>query len=261
MNKNKMNFSGMFYPKEKGELLKYFELFNNKQKKIELQVNPRALIVPHAGYIYSGQVANTAFSLCKNLKPKRVIVIGPSHRYYVEGASISMQNDYETPLGSVKIDVNYANSLKEKYAFLTFDENAHNEHSTETQIPFIKNYFDTKVIEIVYGKINSKDLSELILELLEDKNNLVVISTDLSHFHTLDEANILDIKCINAIQDMSIEELNNGCEACGMTGVKALLSASNTLHLKSQFIDYKTSCNVTKDSTNVVGYTSFIIGD
>lgn len=257
MTKNKMNFSGSFYPNEKSKLLNFFK---NDIKRENLGFSIKALISPHAGYIYSAEVANIAYNYSKDISSKRVIVIGPLHRYYLEGASISLFDSYETPLGDLKIDLEYANYLKEKYDFLSFDEEAHFEHSTETQIPFIKNYFDTKVIEITYGKINHEILADLILDLLLDDDNLLVISTDLSHFHTLAKAKQIDNNSINSIMNFDIKSLERGCEACGMTGVKALLKASKTLNFKINFCAYKTSFDITKDDSSVVGYSSFVLG-
>lgn len=259
--KNKMNYSGSFYPDNKEELLKYFSFFNDNCVNSENNLFPRAIISPHAGYIYSGVVANSAYKLCAKYNFKRVIVIGPSHRYYLNGASIAFYDSYETPLGDISIDLDYSKKLEKKYEFLCFDENTHMEHSTETQIPFIKNYFDTKVIEIVYGDIDYIDLSVLIKELLKDKENLLVISTDLSHFHTLEEANILDGYCITAIKNKSIKSLDENCEACGIVGVKALIKASKEFSLKTEFLDYKTSYEITKDKSSVVGYCSFLLGE
>ncbi len=261
MTKNKMNFSGTFYPDEKNELLKYFDYFKKSEEKIELDINPRAIIVPHAGYIYSGSVANIAYNLSKNINSKRIIVIGPSHRYYLDGASVSMFDFYETPLGDLSIDKEFASNLIKKFNWLNFDENAHMEHSTETQMPFIKNYIDKKVLEIVYGKIDFVVLSLLLSELLKDKDNFVVISTDLSHFYTLEEANILDQNCIDAIRKQDINLLDENCEACGIIGVMALINASKKLNYKVEFLDYKTSYDVTKDDKSVVGYSSFILGE
>ena len=261
MNINKMNFSGSFYPESENDLKKYFEYFNKNKKNIVLNLKPRAIIVPHAGYIYSGSVANLAYNLTKDVKPKRVIVIGPSHRYYLEGASISLYDSYETPLGNLEIDLSYANFLKENYSWLIFNDDVHMEHSTETQIPFIKNYYESKVIEIIYGEIDYMSLSTLVVELLKDDENFVVISTDLSHFHNLNEANIIDKKTIDAIEKKDIDLLDDACEACGIVGVKAIIEASNILNFKSQFLDYKTSFENTNDDTSVVGYTSFVIGE
>ena len=134
---------------------------------------------------------------------------------------------YETPLGSMQIDLDYSNELMKKYDFLNFFENVHQEHSTETQIPFIKNYFkDAKVIEIVYGKQDFEELSVLIDELFEDKSNFIVISSDLSHFYTLEEAKRLDNRCIKAIEEMDLDLFDSGCEACGMIGIKALIKSA-----------------------------------
>ncbi len=261
MTINKMNYSGSFYPDEKNELLKYFNFFTQNQQSFDLHINPRAIIVPHAGYIYSGIVANLAYTLVKDIKPKRVIVIGPSHRYYLEGASVSLFDTYETPLGDLNIDKEFAQDLIKEYECLDFDENAHMEHSTETQIPFIKNYLDTKVLEIVYGKICEKELASLVSNLLEDEDNFIVISTDLSHFYSLEEANILDQVCIDAIKNQDLKKLDSGCEACGIAGVKALVEASKEYDFKIDFLDYKTSFEVTQDKSSVVGYASFLVGE
>jgi len=261
MIKNKMNFSGTFYPDDKNELLKYFDFFTSREKNMQLHIDTRAIIVPHAGYIYSGSVASIAYNLSKKRNPKRVIVIGPSHRHYINGASISLFDSYETPLGELDIDKDFALDLIKKYDWLSFDENAHMEHSTETQIPFVKNYFNTKVLEIVYGKIDFSTLSDLITELLENKDNFIVISTDLSHFHSLKKANDLDQNCIEAIKNQDLNRLSNGCEACGIVGVMALINSNKKFNYKVEFLDYKTSFDRTKDSSSVVGYASFILGE
>ncbi|WP_298753869.1 AmmeMemoRadiSam system protein B [uncultured Arcobacter sp.] len=261
MTKNKMNYSGSFYPDKKDELLKYFEFFNQNQQEINLDIKARAIIVPHAGYIYSGIVANIAYSKIKDLKPKRVIVIGPSHRHYLSGASVSLFDKYETPLGDMNIDKEFGLDLIKKYDCLDFDENAHMEHSTETQMPFIKNYLDTKVLEIVYGKLDYKELSNILLDLFKDEDNFVVISTDLSHFYSLEEANILDQTCIDAIKNKDLIKIDEGCEACGIIGVKALLETSKEFNFEIKFLEYKTSCEMTKDRTSVVGYASFLVGE
>ncbi|WP_419764126.1 MAG: AmmeMemoRadiSam system protein B [Arcobacter sp.] len=261
MIKNKMNYSGSFYPDKKDELLRYFEFFSQNQQNINLDIKPRAIIVPHAGYIYSGMVANIAYSKIKDLKVKRVIVIGPSHRHFLTGASVSLFDSYETPLGDIDIDKEFGLDLIKKYDCLHFDENAHMEHSTETQIPFIKNYLDTKVLEIVYGKLDYKELSKILSNLFKDKDNFIIISTDLSHFYSLEEANILDQTCIDAIKNKDLIKIDEGCEACGMVGVKALLKSSKELNFEIGFLDYKTSFEVTKDKSSVVGYTSFLLGE
>lgn len=263
MSEREMSVVGTFYPESKEEIEKYIEYFNqNFSLKEDIGLIPRAVIVPHAGYIYSGFTANLAYNLASQQEFKRVIVIGPSHKVFINGASIALYDEYQTPLGNIKIDQEYSLKLKEKYSFLNFSNNAHQEHSTETQAPFIKNYYDgLEIIEIVYGKVDFKELSILIDELLEDKNNLIVISTDLSHFYTLEEANKRDSVCLNAIIEKDLEMFNEGCEACGMVGVKAMIDSSLKNDLKTKMLYYCTSYDRTKDDKSVVGYTSFLIGE
>jgi AmmeMemoRadiSam system protein B len=255
---------GTFYPYERTDVEKYIKDFN-KSFSIENEIfDIKAAIVPHAGYVYSGFTANLAYNLSTNhnlrKNIKRVIVIGPSHRVYLEGSSIALYDFYETPLGSMQIDLDYSNELMKKYNFLNFFENVHQEHSTETQIPFIKNYFkDTKIIEIVYGKQDFEELSLLIDELFEDKSNFIVISSDLSHFYTLEEAKKLDNKCIKAIEDMDLDQFDSGCEACGMIGIKALIKSSLKKGFKTKILHYCTSYDASNDSSRVVGYTSALV--
>jgi AmmeMemoRadiSam system protein B len=257
----KTGFAGSFYPEKKEEILKYIDEFN-KQLTINGTFNTRAMIVPHAGYVYSGFTANIAYNITKDKKPKRVVVLGPSHHMYYEGASIALYDEYETPFGNITIDKNYSNELKDKYDFLSFDDNMHLEHSTETQAPFIKHYFgDASIVELIYGKMPYEKLSILIDEILEDEDNLLLVSTDLSHFHTQEEANKLDNICLNAIAKKDLELFDKGCEACGKLGVKAVIKSAIKKGLNTKVLHYCTSYDKTKDASRVVGYTSALIGN
>jgi hypothetical protein len=262
MSIRKTAVAGSFYPNDEKEIKRYIEHFNKNFSIDKMDINPRAIISPHAGYVYSGFTANLAFNLSAQKKFKRVIVIGPSHKVYLEGASVALYDEYETPLGNIKIDLQYSKTLQEKYDFLSFCDEVHHEHSTETQAPFIKNYFDgLEIIEIVYGKIDHKLLSTLIDELLEDKNNFIVISTDLSHFYTLEKAKQLDNICLNAIANRDMSIFDKGCEACGLTGVKAIIESSLKNNLITKVLYYCTSYDRTNDDSSVVGYTSVLIGE
>ena len=260
--------AGQFYPASCQEIEQYIERFNvilkdNNYNESTVSVMPKAIIVPHAGYVYSGFTANVAFKTAveKRGDIKRVVVIGPSHRVFINGASIALFSDYASPCGEMKIDLAFSNELKEKFDFLHFAPDAHHEHSTEVQVPFIKHYFpDAELLEIVYGDQDYRTLSQLIDTVLMDEETLMVISTDLSHFHTQDEAKGLDSLCIQAMADLNISELESGCEACGMIGVKAVIESANRAGLKSQVLDYRTSADVTGDKQSVVGYVSCLIG-
>lgn len=259
----KTAFAGSFYPDSKEEILKYFEDFNKHFKVDETieDFKTKAIIVPHAGYVYSGLTANTAYKIAKDKKAKRVILLGPSHSMYFKGASIASYDEYETPLGNINIDKNYINELKNRYDFLEFDDNMHLEHSTEVQAPFIKHYFsDASIIEIVYGDIKYEDLSFLIDEVLEDDDNILIVSTDLSHFYTQEKAKELDSICLNAIANKDLQLFEKGCEACGKIGVKAVINSAIKKGLDTKVLHYCTSYNRTKDASRVVGYVSALIG-
>jgi MEMO1 family protein len=260
MSIRKSVVSGSFYPDKKEEILKYINHFNSVKTNIDTFENIKAIIVPHAGYIYSGFTANLAYNLVNRKYIKRVIVIGPSHRAYLKGASVALYDEYETPLGNLTIDKEFSQKLIDKYAFLEFNEECEFEHSTETQAPFIKHYFDeVQLVEIVYGEIDYEDLSKVIDEVLEDEQNFVVISTDLSHFYTIEEANKKDNICLNAIDKKDLEMFDY-CEACGKTGVKAIINWAIKNNYETKVLNYCTSADVTKDKSRVVGYTSALIG-
>ncbi|MEA3521561.1 MAG: AmmeMemoRadiSam system protein B, partial [Campylobacterota bacterium] len=176
-------------------------------------------------------------------------------------ASIARYDTYESPCGHLAIDTVFSKKLEAKYDVLHFFEKAHHEHSTEVQVPLIQNYFSaTPIVEIVYGDIDVKDLALIVDDLLEDKSNFIVISTDLSHFYTQKEAEKLDAICMEAIDTMNVSLFDRGCEACGITGVKAMLLAAKSRDLQTQILDYRTSADASGDVSRVVGYVSVLIG-
>ena len=256
--------AGKFYPATKRETEELINIFNSALDskayiKDKLSLKPKAIISPHAGYIYSGFSANFAHRVLANRKVKRVVVIGPSHHVYFKGISGSNFEYYQTPIKNLKVDLDYLKVISTDFN-IGFVPKAHQlEHSTETQMPFIAHYQgDVEVIELIYGDVDYSYLSKLITWLLEDSLTSVVISTDLSHFHTLDKANLLDAICIQGIKKKSIPLLDTGCEACGIVGVKAITKSSIELNLEPLILDYRTSADITEDKSNVVGYLSAV---
>ncbi len=260
MSSRNMSVAGTFYPAECSEINRYIDTFNEAIKIPPHKVGARAVISPHAGYVYSGFTANAAYRLIDTERIKRVVVIGPSHRVYLNGASVALYDSYSSPCGDLKIDKAYSQELIDRYVSLSFEPTAHAEHSTEVQVPFIQHYFDDiELVEIVYGDIDYSSLVPIIEEALSDEENFVVISTDLSHFYTLEDANKLDSICLRAVETMDLSTLNSGCEACGMIGVKAMLDTARKIGLQSQLVDYRTSYDASSDDTRVVGYMSALI--
>ena len=269
MTHRESSVAGQFYPAECEEIEAYIRRFNDvlKEKHFEsssIALGPRAIIVPHAGYIYSGFTANVAFKVAQEISGAidRVVVIGPSHRTYLKGASIALFDAYDSPCAPLPIDTDLSKALNAQFDFLSYLPSAHHEHSTEVQMPFVKHYFSkAKVVEIVYGDISVEALSLLIDALFEQQRTLVVISTDLSHFHPLQKAKALDALCMHGVADLDLRALESGCEACGLLGVKALALSASRQGFKSELLEYSTSADVTKDQSSVVGYLSAIIGE
>lgn len=255
---------GAFYPAGCSDISQMIEHWNSildeaiRDKEV-LQQRPRAIIAPHAGYVYSGFTANIVHRLLGNTKAKRVIVIGPSHHVYFEGISGSMMDEYQTPCGTLPIDKEYLEKLVQHHPVLFVPEAHNKEHSTETQMPFIEHYLpQAKVVELIYGKVDYRKLIPLIVQLLQDPDNVVVISSDLSHFYTLDQAKKLDSICLEGVAKESNEILERGCEACGIIGIEAMIEAAKKLGLKSELLDYRTSADASGDKNRVVGYMSAI---
>lgn len=258
-----MDFASSFYPLEEDKIINYINHFNEAlnnglNNKEILSLIPRVLIVPHAGYIYSGFTANFAYRLLEKSNASRIIIIGPSHKISFNGLSGLSTKLYETPLGSLEVDLDYLSFLKTKFS-IGYHKDIHHEHSTETQMPFIKYYKkDAKILELIYSSMNHEDLYDIMNFIVKDENNLLVVSTDLSHFYSLKEAKNKDSKCIEAIarKDLSIYEL--GCEACGGIGVKAIIQCAKANNLSSHILDYRTSYDYSKDESSVVGYLSAV---
>ncbi len=253
--------SGSFYPGSCSRLNAYFREFNRRFDRITikkeiLDIRPKAIIVPHAGYIYSGFTANFAYRFLAHSNPKRIIVIGPSHHFYFKGISASHFEAFETPCGNIDIDTAYLHALAKEYHIGFIPEAHRREHSTEVQMPFIRHYFPkAKVIELVYGDIPAEKISDIITALLHNPDNAVVISSDLSHFYPLSKAKKLDEHCMRAVASIDPNALKQ-CEACGIIGIKAMIFSAQKLGLSSKLLDYRTSADTTKDQHSVVGYMS-----
>ena len=252
-----MSVAGSFYPSDKHEILEYIDQFNDmySQEGSLPNIKTKVVIVPHAGYIYSGYTANIAYRLLQKSGVKKYLIIGPSHRVGFNGISMCDDDKYETPFGGIQNDQEMRDELAGNFGLRRLIP--HEEHSTEVQFPFLKHYIpDVKIIELIYGRVNSDEIAHIIDFVLEKEDWGVVISTDLSHFHNQEMANSLDMICAQAITNLDLDELGSGCEACGMLGVEAVIKSAKKLNLQATVLDYRTSADVTEDNQRVVGYLS-----
>lgn len=256
--KREMSVAGSFYPAREVELERYFEHFNKvcEENSALPNLKSRAVIVPHAGYIYSGYTANIAYRVLASSNVKEFVVIGPSHRVAFQGVTLCDFRAYETPFGEIESADDLSQKLKDNFSLNCF-EDAHYEHSTEVQFPFIKYYMpEAKIVELVYSKADAEDISKIIDFVLAQESCGIIISTDLSHFYKQKDANSLDNICLEAVRKLDINLLHRGCEACGMTGVEAMILSAKKLSLNSHLLDYRTSADASGDETRVVGYMS-----
>ena len=242
------------------DLISYFNevIDNNVDKKSAEELfalKPKALIAPHAGWIYSGFTANFAYRIAKNSDAERVVVIGPSHKYPFVGSSVTLEDEYETPCGNLPVDTEFAKEIMLNFGVQNL-EYVHTEHSTEVQMPFVKHYLNKPVVEVIYSQEDSENLKKII-EFSIENNSFVVISTDLSHYYDLQTANKLDSHCLSAVHDLDLNELEK-CEACGKIGVAGMIKSAAELNLTPFVVDYRTSADVSGDKSQVVGYMSAI---
>jgi len=252
-----MSVAGSFYPNDKDEILRHIKHFNDTyaQKSNLPDIKTRVVIVPHAGYIYSGYTANIAYRLLKKSGIKKYLVIGPSHRVDFNGISMCADDKYATPFGEIQNEQEMRENLNKSFGLHKLIP--HQEHSTEVQFPFLKHYIpDVKIVELIYGRVSSDEIMVLIDFVLEKEDWGVVISSDLSHFHNQEIANSLDMICAKAIENLDLDELRSGCEACGILGIEAAVKSAISLNLHSTVLDYRTSADATEDDKRVVGYIS-----
>lgn len=239
--------AGQFYPASAGELSQTLrEFFANVPKNSDERIL-KAVIVPHAGYIYSGQVAAFAYARVRNFK--KVILLGPSHYVYLDGIAADTHAVWQTPLGQVKVLENDFEKSAEAHE---------QEHCLEVQVPFLQTVLsDFSILPLVAGQIEPAAASARLQPLL-DEETLLVISSDLSHYHSYEEAVRLDRQTIKAIESLNPDDMN---EACGEMPIRIVLEMAKAQGWKPEVLMYKNSGDVTGDKTKVVGYVSVAFYD
>ena len=245
--------AGTWYSDNPAELAEELGGYLNNVKKENLNV--KAIIVPHAGYRYSGQTAAYSFKQLSN-KTKKVIVLGTAHRYPLKGASVLDYDYYNSPLGKVKVSDDVKNILKEKYV-VSIKEADYEEHSIEIEIPFLQRVLgEFEIIPIIVGRVDSTEFTE-ILEKYYDEKSVIVASVDLSHFHSYDEAKRLDNYSIECILNLNPNGIDNA-EIDSPYAIKALLKLAKRKKWKVKLLDYKNSGDITRDRNSVVGYSAVV---
>ncbi len=250
--------AGMFYPADAGELRGTVQ--EMLREPPQGSVPPKALIVPHAGYVYSGPVAASAYRCLQPLREQitRVVLLGPAHRVAFRGLAASSARAFRTPLGDIALDRAALDTLDALRQVHTIDEAHTMEHSLEVQLPFLQTVLKSfTLIPLVVGDASYADVAEVLEVVWGGPETLIVISSDLSHYHDYATAQRMDKATSTAITDLRPERLDYE-HACGRTPVGGLLLAARVHKLHAEIVDLRNSGDTAGPRDQVVGYGAYV---
>ncbi|MEI8038116.1 MAG: AmmeMemoRadiSam system protein B [Verrucomicrobiota bacterium] len=252
--------AGTFYPEDRDQLTREVSAMLAVPEKAELR--PKALIVPHAGYIYSGPVAASAYALLAPLagQIRRVVLLGPGHRVAVRGLALPDADAFETPMGRVAIDLAAAGQIAH-LPQVAANPRAHaQEHSLEVQLPFLQKLLpEFKVLPLVVGEASPEEVAEVLEILWGGPETLILISSDLSHFLPYATAKQVDGRTAQAI--LQLHGPLSHEQACGGTPVNGLLLAARRHGLTPHLLDLRNSGDTAGTRDQVVGYGAFAFAE
>jgi AmmeMemoRadiSam system protein B len=252
----------MFYPDDPDELRSYVVGAVSKARLASQSSSPaRAYIVPHAGYMYSGAIAATAYARIQSnaARIKKVVLIGPSHRVFLRGAAVPMQDAFSSPLGEIMIDRELRNELVTSGLALHSDVPHANEHCLEVQLPFLQAVLgEFTLVPIVVGDASAQEVSRILAACADDPATLILASSDLSHYHPYAQAQRIDASTIDAILRLDTHLV--GDQACGAVAINGLNQFASEQSLSATEIAHCNSGDTAGDRSRVVGYASFAYG-
>ncbi|MGH8175978.1 MAG: AmmeMemoRadiSam system protein B [Steroidobacter sp.] len=252
--------AGLFYPQDAGELRAIVSAYLRQTPAASLPTPPKALIVPHAGYVYSGVAAAAAYALVaeQRRRVRRVVLIGPSHRVYLQGAAVPQSESFETPLGAIAIDAELRSALLQRGDVLQSDEPHALEHSLEVQLPFLQTLFENfTLLPIVLGVASPDYVASVLADVWGEEDTLVLASSDLSHYHSYEAAQRIDAATSAAI--LRYDATLSGDQACGAVAINGLLQIARMKALEITQIMRYNSGDTAGDRARVVGYGAFAI--
>jgi len=267
--------AGQFYPGEEEELSQMIDEFLKNAKVPEIEGEIFGILVPHAGYVFSGPVAAHCYKTIQGKKFETVVLIGDSHYEYFDGVSVWEKGKWETPFGRVKVDEELAKEILNFSKRFFVKDSAHLfEHSLEVQIPFLQRVLKNfKILPLIFGSEDKdwKDLAKAILKLMEKRKILVVASSDLSHYPPYEVAQEADKRTIEGILSSDPEKFKEKIEtlkklfpdvdtfACAQDTIKTILEVSKNLKGKAKLLKYQNSGDtIYGEKTQVVGYSAIV---
>ena len=253
--------AGSFYPADPGDLRAAVQAYLENAEGDAAAI-PKAIIAPHAGYIYSGPIAATAYKRLSRSqargKIKRVVLLGPAHRVGFQGLALSSADRFTTPLGDIPVDVAAVRSLSGFPDVLVLDDAHAREHSLEVHLPFLQEVLgDFALVPIAVGEASPEAVACVLDALWGGPETLIVVSSDLSHYYDYATARELDRETSRAIVAMRPEAIGYE-QACGRRPVNGLLVAAKRRGLRASMLDLRSSGDTAGDRDQVVGYGSYI---
>lgn len=250
--------AGAFYPDSPSTLNHVVqELLCDAEPR---DLSPKALIVPHAGFIYSGPIAASAYRLLSSMQKniRRVVLLGPCHRLPLQGIALPACEAFATPLGNIPLDTEAMAKLMQ-FSYVQIINQAHtHEHSLEVQCPFLQACLDDfKLIPIVVGDTSPLSVAEVIEHLWGEEETLIIISSDLSHYHNYEDACYRDNQTVKAIEQLSCNL--TGGQACGCYPLNGMLKVAQHRGMDVITLDVRNSGDTAGDKNRVVGYGAFVI--
>jgi AmmeMemoRadiSam system protein B len=225
-----------------------------------MQPAPKAIVVPHAGYIYSGSIAASAYARLVPAREriKRVVLLGPSHRVAFNGLAVSSADFFRTPLGKIPLDKKAIESITRLPQVQILDEAHRMEHSLEVHLPFLQSILvEFSLIPIVVGDADSSQVAQVLEQLWGGEETLIVISSDLSHYHGYEIAQKMDRKTSNAIEALNPAGIGVD-QACGRNPLNGLLVAAAHHGLRAMTLDLRNSGDTAGTRDRVVGYGAYV---
>lgn len=249
--------AGYFYPDDPQVLQAQIGEMLSTAVPLESVSLPKALIVPHAGYVYSGPVAASAYAAASGLRDvvRRVVLLGPAHRMPVEAFALPAAQFFSTPLGQIPISRNDWLALQAR-ADVVVDDRPHAlEHSLEVQLPFLQTILDAfELVPLLVGDASPAQVAEVLTQLWGGPETLIVISSDLSHYHPYPQACCTDRSAVEQI--LKLRPGLDHEQACGATPINGLIRAAAPHGLEPHLLDLRNSGDTAGDRSRVVGYAS-----
>jgi len=256
--------AGLFYTERSDALVRDVRTYLRAAESrgtVSPEMVPKALIAPHAGYVYSAPIAASAYRLLEPARDRvhRVVIVGPTHRVGLRGLGVPTADTFVTPIGPIPVDGEAVEDLLALPQVVRHDAAHAPEHSIEVHLPFLQVVLDSfAIVPLLAGEAHAWEVAEVLERVWGGPETVIVISTDLSHYQDYETARALDEETSHAIEELRLEDLH-GRRACGFVGLKGLLEVARRRRLTVQRLDLRNSGDTAGPRDHVVGYGAWAL--